>query len=290
MKLRKKKQVVVVGNGMAGLRFCEKLLEYDAFHEYRMTVLGDERLPAYDRISLSSIFQGKSEHELILAEKRWYDSQQIELRPGLRVVSIDRDGKYLTTHTGDEISYDILVLDTAGTGRRREAIPGTELSGVHVYRTLDDIEAIRKDSLNAKNAVIIGGGLLGLEAAEICNEKGLRTTVIERAPEHYVDIVSGAPVSPYTNWANAATSIHDAVSVAHEQSHLREQHVLRRAVLRHLEHQLAHVGGQPRVWHEHRLLLQRSDGYEREHLGGPDVRGRCGLQPAVGLARVVADV
>jgi nitrite reductase (NADH) large subunit len=178
--LQKKKQVVVVGNGMAGLRFCEKLLEYDAFHEYRMIVLGDEPIPAYDRVALSSAFEERSNEELILAETRWYAYQKIDLRLGMRVVSIHREAKYITTHTGTEINYDILVL-TTGARPHVPAIPGTDLGGVHVYRTLDDIDAIRRDSLSAFSAVVIGGGLLGLEAAEICKKKGLRTTIIERA-------------------------------------------------------------------------------------------------------------
>ncbi|HSR87888.1 MAG TPA: FAD-dependent oxidoreductase [Pontiella sp.] len=181
MMNRKKKQVVVVGNGMAGLRFCEKLLEYDAFHEYRITVLGDEPVPAYDRISLSNIFKGTPTNELTLAEKRWYESRNIELRLGLRVVSINREEKYVTAQSGARINYDILVLAT-GARPHVPAIPGTGLGGVHVYRTLDDIEAIRRDCLQAADAVVIGGGLLGLEAAEICNETGLKTTVIEQAP------------------------------------------------------------------------------------------------------------
>jgi nitrite reductase (NADH) large subunit len=181
MMNRKKKQVVVVGNGMAGLRFCEKLLEYDAFHEYRITVLGDEAVPAYDRIALSSTFEGKPEEELILAEKYWYESQKIELRVGVRVVSIDRLKKCLTTHTDAGIHYDILVLAT-GASPHIPDIPGTDLNGVHVYRTLEDSQAIRRGSLTAKNAVVIGGGLLGLEAAEVCKIQGLDTTIIEHAP------------------------------------------------------------------------------------------------------------
>lgn len=179
--LQKKKQVVVVGNGMASLRFCEKLLEYDAFHEYQMTVLGDEPVPAYDRVALSSAFEERPEQELILAEARWYAYQKIDLRLGLRVVGINRANRFVTTHTGININYDILVMAT-GARPHIPAIPGAGLGGVHVYRTLSDIEAIRRDSLSASDAVIIGGGLLGLEAAEVCKEKGLRTTIIERAP------------------------------------------------------------------------------------------------------------
>ena len=97
--LQKKKQVVVVGNGMTSLRFCEKLLEYDAFHEYQMTVLGDEPVPAYDRVALSSAFDEQSEQELILAEARWYAHQKIDLRLGMRVEGINRTDRFVTTNT-----------------------------------------------------------------------------------------------------------------------------------------------------------------------------------------------
>lgn len=166
---------------MASLRFCEKLLEYDAFHEYQLTVLGDEPLPAYDRVGLSSIFEGKSERELILAESRWYAYQKIELRLGIRVVGINRPEKYVTTHTGERIEFDKLVLAT-GARPHVPAIPGADLEGVHVYRTAHDVEAIRHQGNASSHAIVIGGGLLGLEAAEACKIMGLETTVIERAP------------------------------------------------------------------------------------------------------------
>jgi len=179
--LKKKKQVIVVGNGMTSLRFCEKLLEYDAFHEYRITVLGDEPVPAYDRVALSSAFEDKSAKELILAESRWYAFQKIDLRLGSRVIGINREERFVTTLKGDRIDYDLLVLAT-GARPHVPSIPGTGLRGVHAYRTLDDVEAIRSNSLPGSSAVIIGGGLLGLEIAEVCRKKNLKTTIIECAP------------------------------------------------------------------------------------------------------------
>lgn len=181
MEPKMKKHIVVVGNGMTSLRFCERLLEYDAFHEYRATVIGDEPVPAYDRIALSSLFEGKPETELILAEKRWYEYQKMELRPGTRITGIDRKGKSVTTQAGETIAYDRLVLAT-GARPHVPQIPGTNLTGVHVYRSIADTEAIRQDAANARNAVVVGGGLLGLEAAEACQIMGLNTTVVERAP------------------------------------------------------------------------------------------------------------
>ena len=177
----KKKQVVVIGNGMTSLRFCEKLLEYDARHEFQLTILGDELLPAYDRVALSFIFSGKSDRDLIFSETRWYTYHKMDLRLGARVVSIDRAGKKVTTAGGKEIEYDHLVIAT-GARPHIPSIEGTSLEGVHVYRTSDDAYAIRNAGEQATRAVVIGGGLLGLEAAEACKEMGLPTTILERAP------------------------------------------------------------------------------------------------------------
>ncbi|MDZ8117606.1 FAD-dependent oxidoreductase [Pontiella agarivorans] len=174
-----KKQVVVIGNGMAGYRFCEKLLEYDAHHQYAMTVLGDEPVPAYDRVSLSTLFSGRRQAELYFAEQRWYDYYKIDLNLGSRAVSVDRKAKSVTAEDGTEYSYDKLVIAT-GSRPIIPAIGNTALGGVHVYRTAADVKAIREEARNAKNAVVIGGGLLGLEIAEACREMGLETTILER--------------------------------------------------------------------------------------------------------------
>ncbi len=166
---------------MTSLRFCEKLLEYDARHEYRLTILGDEILPAYDRVNLSSIFSGKNSPELIFSESRWYAYHKMELLLGSRVESIDRADKTISISDGKVISYDYLVIAT-GARPHIPDLAGTNLEGVHVYRTTDDVSAIQKDAERAAHAVILGGGLLGLEAAEACKEMGLDTTVLERAP------------------------------------------------------------------------------------------------------------
>lgn len=164
---------------MTGFRFCEKLLEYDAFHEYQITVLGEELTPAYDRVSLSRMFAGALESELIFAESRWYDYYKIDLKLGARAISINRDAKTVETANGKVYPYDHLVIAT-GSRPHIPKIEGTDLKGVHVYRTTDDVYAIREDGHKASAAVVIGGGLLGLEAAEACREMGLETTIIER--------------------------------------------------------------------------------------------------------------
>lgn len=179
--LDKKKHVVVVGNGMSSIRFCEKLQEYDAHHQYQLTIIGDELLPAYDRVALSSIFRGKTDRDLIFAEARWYEYHKIQLMLGTRIVSIDREAQTVATGNGKQIHYDRLVLAT-GARAHIPNIKGTDLDGVHVYRTSDDAYAICNNAEQARHAVVIGGGLLGLEAAEACKEHGAQTTLIERAP------------------------------------------------------------------------------------------------------------
>ena len=177
----KKKHIVVVGNGMTSLRFCEKLLEYDAQHEYRLTVMGEESCPAYDRVSLSSVFTDKTGNDLILSEARWYAYYKIDLRLGTCITAIDRVEQQIVTASGDRIKYDILILATGA----RPVIPplkGNNLKGLFVYRTLNDQASIHAAGRTAKTAVVIGGGLLGLEAAEACRQLGLSTTIIEREP------------------------------------------------------------------------------------------------------------
>ncbi len=173
-----KKQVVVIGNGMAGYRFCEKLLEYDAHHQYSMTVLGDDPLPAYDRVALSTLFGSKKERELIFSEKRWYDYYKIDLKLGTRVVSIDRKAKTVKSSTGEDVPYDKLVIAT-GSRPFVPTIGNSDKGGVFVYRTPQDVAGIRARAEKVKHAVVIGGGLLGLEAAEACREMDLHTTIVE---------------------------------------------------------------------------------------------------------------
>ncbi|VGO12841.1 Nitrite reductase [NAD(P)H] [Pontiella desulfatans] len=177
--LEKKKKIVVIGNGMVGFRFCEKLLEYDAFHEHQITVLGDELSPAYDRVSLSLLFDGKTESDLVFAESRWYEYCKINLRLGARVIEINRSAQTVTTSSGKSFPYDHLVIAT-GARPHLPDISGIDQEGVHVYRTTGDATSILNGSRAASHAVVIGGGLLGLEVAEACREKGLETTIVEQ--------------------------------------------------------------------------------------------------------------
>ncbi|HEY5621590.1 MAG TPA: nitrite reductase large subunit NirB [Pontiella sp.] len=176
-----KHKVVVVGNGMVSLRFCERLLAYDQDGKFEITVLGEECRPAYDRVQLTSFFEKNSADELLLAGPEWYAENGIELFLGDRVVDIDRKHKTVVTAGGRQCSYDHLILAT-GSSPFVPPIKGTDRPGVFVYRTIEDLEAIRDYAQNAKTAAVIGGGLLGLEAAKAVYDMGLATTVVERSP------------------------------------------------------------------------------------------------------------
>ena len=177
----KKQKIVVVGNGMVSVRFCEKLLEYDTNNRFHITVLGEEPRPAYDRVQLTSFFEKDSADELLLEPAAWYTDNGIELHLGDEVVEIDRKHKTVATQKGRRCSYDHLVLAT-GSSPFVPPIKGTDLEGVFVYRTIEDLEAIRDYAKTAKTASVIGGGLLGLEAAKAVHDMGLKTTVLERSP------------------------------------------------------------------------------------------------------------
>ncbi|MDN3669658.1 nitrite reductase large subunit NirB [Echinicola jeungdonensis] len=174
-------KVVVIGNGMVGYKFCEKLRVSEAGSDFDVTVFGEEPWPAYDRVHLSAYFSGSTADDLIMAPVEWYKENKIDLRTNELVVKIDRDKKKVISHTGEEVSYDKLVLAT-GSGAFVPPIEGVEKKGVFVYRTLEDLDAIIDYGKKATSAAVIGGGLLGLEAAKAVMDMGLEAHVIEFAP------------------------------------------------------------------------------------------------------------
>lgn len=177
--------LLIIGNGMAGHRLLEALLRKPSRPAY-ITVIGDERSPAYNRILLSPLLAGEMEHEaLTLRNAEWYAEQGIELVLGERVEAIDRTARRLTTDTGRELDYDRLVLAT-GSSPARPPVPGLELDGVHVFRDLNDAEALARAAETGGHAVVIGGGLLGLEAAEGLRKRGqsspgMQVSLLQRA-------------------------------------------------------------------------------------------------------------
>ena len=175
------KTVVVIGNGMVGLRFCEKLVEYDTDHQYRVVTFCEEPLAAYDRVGLTSFFAHRDAEKLMLAKLDWYTSHGVELHIGDRAETIDRDTRCVTSQKGIVIEYDHLVLAT-GSFPFVPPVPGINKGGVFVYRTIEDLERMIAFASKAKRCAVIGGGLLGLEAAKAVYDLGLEAHVIEFAP------------------------------------------------------------------------------------------------------------
>ena len=187
-------RLVVVGNGMVGQRFVEALRARDRDGRWRITVLAEERRPAYDRVRLSAVFDGVDADELSLHTP----DDGVELRLGEPATGVDRARRVVTTATGEH-PYDALVLAT-GSYAFVPPVDGTDLPGVFVYRTLDDLAAIRAHAGGRRTGAVIGGGLLGLEAANALRLLGLATSVVEFAPRLMpvqVDDAGGAMLRRY---------------------------------------------------------------------------------------------
>ncbi len=175
-------KVVVVGNGMVGYKFCEKLITKITDQQFEIVVFGEEIRPAYDRVHLSEYFSGKSADDLSLASKEWYSTNNIVLHLSDPVNLIDRENKIVQSHKGITESYDYLVLAT-GSSAFVPPIPGVEKEGVFIYRTIEDLELMTQWGKKSKKGAVIGGGLLGLEAAKAMLDLGVTDTqVIEFAP------------------------------------------------------------------------------------------------------------
>jgi NAD(P)H-nitrite reductase len=166
---------------MVGYKFCEKLIA-KAPGQHEITVFGEEIRPAYDRVHLSEFFSGKSAPELSLASASWYFDNNITLYLGDPVQHINRTNKTIKSFHGIETSYDILILAT-GSSAFVPSIPGVDKEGVFIYRTIEDLEMMSAYAKKAKTGAVIGGGLLGLEAAKAMIDLGITDThVIEFAP------------------------------------------------------------------------------------------------------------
>ncbi len=173
-------KLLVIGNGMVGQRLLETLVT-DAAGRYDIEVLCEEPRAAYDRVQLTSFFSGKSAADLALANAEFFARYGITLHLNDRALSIDRVHKRVLSADGRELSYDKLVLAT-GSYPFVPPLPGRERPGCFVYRTIEDLEAIRAAAANSKIGVVIGGGLLGLEAGKALKDLNLETHVVEFAP------------------------------------------------------------------------------------------------------------
>jgi nitrite reductase (NADH) large subunit len=176
-------RLVVVGNGMVGHRLLTELASLGALARLAVTVVGAERRAAYDRVALSSFFDGRSAEDLSMVEGSFFADHDIDLVLDDAVTDIDREQRIVTTTSGRRLPYEHLVLAT-GSYPFVPPLEGSDGPGCFVYRTIDDLEAIAAAAASAPNrrGIVIGGGLLGLEAANALRNLGLETHVVEFAP------------------------------------------------------------------------------------------------------------
>jgi nitrite reductase (NADH) large subunit len=174
-----RRQLLVIGNGMVGQRLLERLAA--AENDFSVTVLCAESRPAYDRVALTSFFGGRSAEDLSLVESGFFEKSGITVHVSESATAIDRERRIVITSAGRELRYDKLVLAT-GSYPFVPPVPGHDRDNCFVYRTIDDLIAIREAARNVQVGTVIGGGLLGLEAAKALVDLGLETHVVEFAP------------------------------------------------------------------------------------------------------------
>ncbi len=187
------KRLVVVGNGMAGVSCVEQILKYSP--RFEITIFGDETHVNYNRILLSSVLAGeKAADDIALNPIEWYESNGIRLRAGVRVTGVDADAKTVSADDGSVTGFDVLLLAT-GSFAWMPPIEGLDKDGVFAFRTLDDTRALLDRAGRGTRAVVIGGGLLGLEAARGLQVQGCDVTVVhlmDTLMERQLDSTAGA--------------------------------------------------------------------------------------------------
>lgn len=174
-------RALVIGNGMVGHHCAQSLRARDVDRSWHVTVVGDESHPAYDRVGMSGYFRGKTAADLALDCDVDPSDPMLDVLLGQRVVSLDRAARIATTDAGTGLQYDVAVLAT-GSRAFVPPIEGHNLPGCFVYRTIDDLDAIREYAAGTDVGVVVGGGLLGLEAADALRALNVQTHIVEAAP------------------------------------------------------------------------------------------------------------
>jgi nitrite reductase (NADH) large subunit len=178
----KRSKIVLIGNGPVGFKFCEKFLKYRLGKQFDLVVYGEEKYPAYDRINLTKYFSDPAAEKLYLAPADWYEKNKIALKTGEKVVEINREDQWIKTQSGKVETYDRLILAT-GSSAYVPPLENMQLKGVFVYRTIEDLSSILDHFKSGQKAVVIGAGILGLEAARALLNAGMETTVVEVAQQ-----------------------------------------------------------------------------------------------------------
>ncbi|WP_312836724.1 nitrite reductase large subunit NirB [Pantoea sp.] len=175
-----KHNVAVIGNGMVGHRFIEELIQKSAPDQFAITVFCEEPRVAYDRVHLSAYFSHHTAEELSLVREGFYEEHNVNLLLGERAITINRQEKVIHSSSGRTVHYDTLVLAT-GSYPWIPPIEGADGARCFVYRTIEDLNAIEACARRSKRGAVIGGGLLGLEAAGALKNLGIETHVVEFA-------------------------------------------------------------------------------------------------------------
>lgn len=174
------KKIIIIGNGMVGNKFCEKIKQKDPNIE--ITIFSEESFRAYDRVHLTDYFKNKTLKDLYLTQTDWYTLNSVKLHLNDPITQINSTKKTVTSQQGMHLEYDYLVFAT-GSAAFVPDIPGTDKQGVFLYRTIEDLNQIKLYAKSAKKGTVMGGGLLGLEAAKALLDLGIReSSVIEFAP------------------------------------------------------------------------------------------------------------
>ncbi|MEU8676244.1 nitrite reductase large subunit NirB [Streptomyces sp. NPDC048560] len=206
--------IVVVGHGMVGQRFLEALADRGltaTAGTARVVVLCEEPRPAYDRVQLTSYFSGKTPDDLSLVEPDFMARHGIELHLGDPAESVDREARRVVSRSGLTFTYDTLVLAT-GSYPFVPPVPGKDAEGCFVYRTIEDLLAIEEYAKTATTGAVVGGGLLGLEAAGALKGLGLETHVVEFAPRLMpVQVDAGGGAALLRTIENMGLSVHTGV-------------------------------------------------------------------------------
>ncbi len=195
-----KQKLVVIGNGMAGARTLEEILSRGGAEQFDMTVIGAEPYGNYNRLLLSNVLSGnQTVGDVFLNPLSWYEENDIRLKAGVKADSIDRVNQVVSTEDGEQIPYDKLIIATGSRPfvPRMEGLKledGSDKPGVFLFRTLDDCEQIAAYAKGCKRAAVIGGGLLGLEAAKGLLTHGPEVHLIHLMPwlmENQLDKTAG---------------------------------------------------------------------------------------------------
>ncbi|GAA2800107.1 nitrite reductase large subunit NirB [Crossiella cryophila] len=213
--------LVVVGNGMVGHRLVQAVRERDLTGAWRIVVLAEEPRPAYDRVALSSYVDSWDELALRLPGAEFDGDEQVELCLGDPATALDTVARTVITASGRVLAYDALVLAT-GSAPFVPPVPGHDLPGCFVYRTIADLDEIRAAAKDVGSGVVVGGGLLGLEAANVLRGLGLTTAVVELAPRLMpVQVDEGGGALLRRQIESLGITVHCGVSVQSVEPGLR---------------------------------------------------------------------